>query len=269
MTSARSQDDDFLKKLEAVEAVEYPAPPMPPAQVTYTSKEGGPEPATLMYWPGRGLCQRARWALAIADIPYVQKNFKSKKDILPWDKCEGYLLIGNDKIDESGGIISYCAEKAGLFGITADDKQMIGLIIDQLWEARSRITFFPFNPPHLAASSHEQIVTRFLPQFEEMVEHNGHKPFLYGSSLTMADVIMAEYMESTKELFACTVGEEKGAAIVEPFPNLRALQAHVLNLPQIQAMIGGPNWWPFPIGDAGTEYVRYFRAVMFNGKVFP
>ena len=44
-------------------------------------------------------------------------------------------------------------------------------------------------------------VQRFFPSFEQLIKRNGSPPFVVGPSLTVADVLLAELVESTQEMF--------------------------------------------------------------------
>ena len=81
-------------------------------------------------------------------------------------------------------------------------------------------------------------------------------------SSVAADVLLAELCHSTTEAFEATFGAAAAATLLEPYPQLRALHAHVLALPAIQGFVGGPNWFAFPAGDVGKAYVRNVRNVL-------
>ena len=103
---------------------------------------------------------------------------------------------------------------------------------------------------------------RFFPHFEKLLASNSHPPFAVGAALTMADVMLAELVESTTEALEATFGAGAVAQVLEPFPLLRALHAHVVALPAIQAFKASPNWMPFPAGEVGRAYVKNVRTAM-------
>ena len=105
-------------------------------------------------------------------------------------------------------------------------------------------------------------VERFFPCFEGMVESNASPPFAVGVALTMADVLLAEIVESTSEAFEATFGAQAVVQVLEPFPRLRQLHTHVMGLPAIVEFKASANWMPFPAGVAGREYVRNVRTAM-------
>ena len=83
-----------------------------------------------------------------------------------------------------------------------------------------------------------------------------------GASLTAADVLLAELVDSTVEALSATYTPAAATAALEPFPKLRSLHAHVLGLPQIQAFRASTNWMPFPAGQVGRDYVKNVRTVL-------
>merc|ERR1719487_2963642 len=92
-------------------------------------------------------------------------------------------------------------------------------------------------------------VQKFFPAFEKMIETNNSPPFSVGAELTVADVLLAELVESSREAVQSVSDSTKAAAFVlTPYPHLSALHAHVLSLPSIRGFMASQNWFPFPAG---------------------
>ena len=83
-----------------------------------------------------------------------------------------------------------------------------------------------------------------------------------GASLTAADVLLAELVDSTIEALSAAFAPPVADAALGPYPKLRALRSHVLSLPQIQAFRASTNWMPFPEGQVGRDYVTNVRTVL-------
>ena len=121
---------------------------------------------------------------------------------------------------------------------------------------------YPFCDAHEACALHAQAIKRFFPCFEGVLARNTQPPFAVGGALTMADVLLAELVESTQEAFAQTLGEQAAEQVLSPYPLLRTLHARVLTLTAIVNFKASANWMPFPAGQVGKEYAEHVRAAL-------
>ena len=172
------------------------------------------------------------------------------------------LENGERRISQSMAIVRHAARVGALYGTTSDEAARIDEVLDGISDARGPIVSYPFMDAREACGRLQQSVARFFPCFEGAITRNGSPPFAVGESLTAADVLLAELIDSTLEAFSATFAPTVAYAALEPFPKLRALHAHVLGLPQIQTFRAGPNWMPFPEGQVGRDYVQNVRSVL-------
>ena len=224
----------------------------------------------LYYFRGRGNSQQSRWALAAAGIPYVSVCLATAAEFDELRASAGKLTFGQVPMLEDGDhcfsqsltIVRHAARRGKLYGATDVDAARIDEVIDGIKDARGAIVAYPFCDAHEACALHAQAIKRFFPCFEGVLARNTQPPFAVGSALTMADVLLAELVESTQEAFAQTLGEQAAEQVLSPYPLLRSLHACVLALPAIVDFKASANWMPFPAGQVGTEYVRNVRTVL-------
>ena len=218
----------------------------------------------LHYFHGRGRAQQSRWALAAAAMPFVNVCLSTAADFdelcgtgkLAYRQVPMLEEEGGRCISQSMAIVRHAARQGNLYGTTADEAARIDEVLDGISDARGAIVSYPFmQDPGEATARLQQSAARFFPCFEAIIERNAQPPFAVGANLTIADVLLAELVESCCEAMG-------GDELVAPFPRLKAVHAHVLGLPQIRAFMGGENWFAFPKGDVGATYVRNVRTVL-------
>lgn len=160
-------------------------------------------------------------------------------------------------ISQSMTIVRHAARRGNLYGTSTDEAALIDEVLDGITDARGAIVSYPFLPDEREACGRlAQSTNRFFPHFEALLARNhAHAPHVVGGALTIADVLLAELVESCCE----AVGE---SSLLDAYPKLKALHAHVLALPPIQTFMGGANWFAFPKGDVGARYVRNVRTVL-------
>ena len=225
-------------------------------------------PAKLHYFRGRGRSQQSRWALAAANIAFTSCCLSTSQEFAALQPKLTYgqvpmLEHGDLCISQSMAIVRHTARVGSLYGASVEDASRVDEVLDGIIDARGVIVSFPFmDDPREACMRLRQSMQRFWPSFEALIERNATPPHVVGSSLTVADVLLAELVHSATEAFSETFGPEISASMLEPYPRLRALHAHVVGLPQVQAFMAGPNWFPFPAGKIGVDYVRNVRDVL-------
>lgn len=228
-------------------------------------------PAKLYYFKGRGRSQQARWALAAANMAFTSVCLQSPEEFAAL--CESgkltyqqvpMLECGPRCISQSMAIVRHAARVGNLYGSTIDEATRIDEILDGIMDARGAIVSYPFMDPQEACGRLFQSLQRFYPSFEALLAKNDVQPYAVGASLTIADVLLAELVQSTVEAFSATPSFGAGAAssVLQSFPKLRALHEHVLALPEMQEFLRSPNHMPFPSGETGKTYVKNVRTVL-------
>jgi glutathione S-transferase len=228
-----------------------------------------PAPAKLYYFRGRGNSQQARWALAAAGVPYESVCFSTAAEFAALKEA-GKLTFGQvPMLDHDGRCISqsltivrHAARRGSLYGATDDEATRIDEVLDGIKDSRGAVVGYPFSDPQETCMRHVAAVERYFPCFEAVIARNASPPFAVGASLTMADVLLAELVESTSEMIEATFGAQANAEVLAPFPLMRTLHAHVRALPTIASFKQSENWMPFPAGDVAKAYVRNVRTVL-------
>ena len=227
-------------------------------------------PVKLHYFAGRGRSQQSRWMLAASSIVFTNVCLTTREEFVAL--CESGKLTyqqlpmledGERCISQSMAIVRHAARAGALYGTTDEEAARVDEVLDGISDARGPIVSYPFMDAAEACGRLQQSIERFFPCFERVIERNGAPPFAVGASLTAADVLLAELVDSTIEaLSAATFGPPAVDAALGPYPKLRALHSHVLGLPQIQAFRVSTNWMPFPEGQVGRDYVMNVRTVL-------
>ena len=227
-------------------------------------------PVKLHYFHGRGRSQQARWALAAARIPFTNVCLSTPEEFHAL--CESGKLSYNQVpmledgalcISQSMTIVRHAARVGNIYGENASDATLIDQVLDGITDARSPIVGFPFMDPQEACNRLHGSVQRYFPHLELLANSgSGSAPFAVGSALSVADVLLAELVQSCHEALSSTFGESVAEQVLQDFPRLRAIHAHVLALPEIQNFMAGPNWFPFPSGAIGKAYVTNVRTVL-------
>ena len=168
------------------------------------------------------ILQQSRWALAAANIPY-ESVFLITADDFSQLRASGRLTYGQVPMLEDGEgvclsqsltIVRHCARKGGLYGTSDIEAAKIGEVIDGIKDGRGAIVGYPFGDPREACMQLAGAAERFFPCFEQIIQKNNHPPFAVGAALTMADVLLAELIESTTEALRATcrpAGRHAGA----------------------------------------------------------
>lgn len=232
--------------------------------------------AKLYYFHGRGRSQQSRWALAAAGVPFENVCLSSKKEMedlrsggnLTFNQVP-MLEIDGLKLTQSMAIVRHAARLGGLEGKTPTECARVDEILEGISDARNAIISYPFNPDAVqVVNQHMASVQKYFTAFEAMIARNNTPscfggPFAVGNELTAADVLLAELVESSREAVESVSDAAKATThVLQPYPKLRALHAHVLSLPGIKAFMASPNWFPFPAGEHGKKYVANVQTVL-------
>lgn len=227
-------------------------------------------PAKLYYFHGRGKSQQSRWVLTAAGIPFQNVCLSTASEIqaLRKEKKLTYnqvpmLEIAGMRLTQSMAIVRHAARLGKIDGATPVEQARVDEIVEGINDARNAIIAFPFQNPMDACRSHLGSVQKYFPVFEQLITSNRNPPFSVGSSLTVADVLLAELVESSFEAVRSVADEQQANQLVlQPYPQLRALHSHVMSLPQIKAFMSSSNWFPFPAGEVARKYVSNVQTVL-------
>lgn len=227
--------------------------------------------AKLYYFHGRGRSQQARWVLAAAGIPFENVCLSTAQEMQQL-RASGKLTfnqvpmleINGMRLTQSMAIVRHAARLGGLDGKTPAESARIDEILEGISDARGCIIAYPFQPDAVQiVRRHLQSMQRYFPVFEAGIKSNGNAPFSVGAELTVADILLAELVESSREAVQSVYGAAKAAELVlTPYPQLSALHAYVLSLPSISAFMASSNWFQFPAGDIGQKYVANVQTVL-------
>ena len=230
-----------------------------------------PSAASLYYFHGRGNSQQARWALAAAKIPWKNVCLSSKAEFE--ELCaSGKLtyaqvpMLEQDGccISQSMAIVRHAARVGALYGADHEQAARIDEVLEGIRDMRGPIVGYPFTDATEACQRLQSSMKRFLPHLERLITRNASPPFIVGPSLTIADILLGEVVHSSLEAFSATYreGDVFAAKVLEPYPKCMALHDHVVALPEIREFMTGPNWFTFPAGQVGREYVHNVQTVL-------
>mmetsp|Transcript_30326 Transcript_30326/g.79480 ORF Transcript_30326/g.79480 Transcript_30326/m.79480 type:complete len:234 (+) Transcript_30326:120-821(+) len=227
--------------------------------------------ANLYYFHGRGRSQQARWVLAAAGVPFQNVCLSSSREMSQM-RQDGKLTYGQlpmleidgMKLSQSMAIVRHAARLGQLEGKSPAESARIDELVEGISDARGPIIGFPFQrSPETAVQQLIGSVQKYYPIFEKLISDNCSEPFSVGASLSVADVLLAEFVESSREAVESMYGCDQAAKLVlAPYPRLRALHQHVLSLPTIKAFMTSENWFPFPAGTVGQKYVENVQTVL-------
>ncbi|XP_029926362.1 glutathione S-transferase, alpha tandem duplicate 1 isoform X1 [Myripristis murdjan] len=190
----------------------------------------------LYYFNGRGKMESIRWLLTVAGVEFDEVHLTARDQYLKLLK-DGDLMfqqvplveIDGMKLVQTKAILNYIAEKHNLQGKDLKERVMINMYAEGLMDLMEMIMMLPFTPPDDLKSKLDNINTkakeRYLPVFEKALSG---AQYLVGGKMSLADV----------ELVECTLMlEEKFPDILSQFPNTKAFQNRMVNLPAIKKFL--------------------------------
>uniref|UniRef100_A0A1A7X9T1 Glutathione S-transferase n=1 Tax=Iconisemion striatum TaxID=60296 RepID=A0A1A7X9T1_9TELE len=188
----------------------------------------------LHYFNGRGKMESIRWLLTVAEVEFDEFHLTTRDQYLKL-LDDGSLMfqqvplveIDGMKLVQTKAILHYIAEKYNLYGKDMKDRAMINMYSEGLIDLMEMIMVLPFvsdTKPKL-----DNILTkakeRYLPVFEKALSG---PVYLVGGKLSLADVLLLE----------CTLMlEEKFPAILADFPNIKAFQGRMTQIPAISRFL--------------------------------
>jgi len=192
----------------------------------------------LTYFELRGLGEVARLIFAQAEVPY--EDNRMKMDSTDW-KAEApfgqlpILEVDGVKIAQSCAIARYLARQYGLAGQNPIEEAQVDSLADALKDYFNEARDFFMVAFGMKQGDKEKLhdellvpaAKKFYPALEKFLEKSG-SGFLVGKSVTWADLYIADYLETFREMAPKTFKDH---------PELLKWIDHVLNLPKIKKWI--------------------------------
>jgi glutathione S-transferase len=223
--------------------------------------------AQLTYFAGRGLAERIRWCLVAAKIPYDMIVLTERAEMLKliedgelqFNQLPLLKLPGvNLKLVQSRSTCRFIARNYGLDGETPEEQFNCDMLSEFVIDLHlSGLIGYPFQPAEKAEEFRGVIKETFdkkLPILEKALV-DGCSTFLLNKEegcdrVRYSDLFVAELMTSYMEIF--------GNEILDSYPNIKALHAKVVALPDIKAYLESPRRYPAPL--CGTEVAQQYVA---------
>ncbi|XP_078129417.1 glutathione S-transferase A1-like isoform X2 [Sander vitreus] len=161
----------------------------------------------LHYFNGRGKMESIRWLLTVAEVE------------VPMVEIDGMKLV------QTKAILNYIAEKYNLHGKDLKDRVMINMYSEGIFDLMEMIMMLPFKADAKLEPIKSKAKDRYLPVFEKALSG---PIYLVGGKLSCADV----------QLLECTLMlEEKFPEILAEFPNVKAFQGRMTQIPAISRFL--------------------------------
>ncbi|KAF3708301.1 Glutathione S-transferase 3 [Channa argus] len=192
------------------------------------------EKVVLHYFNGRGKMESLRWLLTVAEVEF-DEMYLTTRDQYEKLLSDGALMfqqvpmveIDGMKLVQTKAIFKYIADKYNLHGKDLKERVMIDMYTEGLMDLMEMIMILPFSQD--SKQKLDNIETkakqRYLPVFEKALTG---PVYLVGGKLSCADVLLTE----------CTLMlEEKFPAILSDFPNVKAFQGRMTQIPAINRFL--------------------------------
>ncbi|XP_040906503.1 glutathione S-transferase, alpha tandem duplicate 1 [Toxotes jaculatrix] len=195
-----------------------------------------PGKVVLYYFNGRGKMESIRWLLTVAEVEFDEVILTTREQYkkllsdgalmfqqLPLVEIDGMKLI------QTKAILNYIAEKYNLHGKDLKDRVMINMYSEGLNDLMEMMMLLPFTAAADLKSKLDTIQSkakeRYLPVFEKVLSG---PVYLVGGKLSIADVQLVE----------CSLMlEEKFPDILSGFPNIKAFQGRMTQIPAISRFL--------------------------------
>ncbi|TDH01168.1 hypothetical protein EPR50_G00177690 [Perca flavescens] len=186
----------------------------------------------LHYFNGRGKMESIRWLLTVAEVEFDEIYLTTREQ---YEKLlsDGALMfqqvpmveIDGMKLVQTKAILNYIAEKYNLHGKDLKDRVMINMYSEGIFDLMEMIMMLPFKADAKLEPIKSKAKDRYLPVFEKALSG---PIYLVGGKLSCADV----------QLLECTLMlEEKFPEILGEFPNVKAFQGRMTQIPAISRFL--------------------------------
>lgn len=188
----------------------------------------------LHYVNGRGRMESIRWLLTVAEVEFDEMYLTTHEQLQKLIS-DGELMfqqvpmveIDGMKLVQTKAILKYIAEKYNLHGKDLKERVMIDMYSEGLMDLMEMIMIAPFSqdPKPKLDNVQTKAKQRYLPVFEKALTGPVH---LVGGKISCADVLLLE----------CTLMlEEKFTGILADFPNIKAFQGRMIQIPAINRFL--------------------------------
>ncbi|XP_028846789.1 glutathione S-transferase 3-like [Denticeps clupeoides] len=190
----------------------------------------------LHYFNGRGRMEPVRWLLGAAGVEFEEVFLTTRAQYEKMLEAGDLMFkqvplveIDGMKLVQTKAILNYIAGKYNLLGKDLKERAMIDMYSEGLRDVMDMITALPFLPPEKKAaqlkSLEDSATGRYLPIYEKALTGS---QFLVGDKLSCADVHLME---------ASLMLEENLCTILSSFPNVKAFQGRMKNVPTIKKFL--------------------------------
>ncbi|KAK3610763.1 hypothetical protein CHS0354_028162 [Potamilus streckersoni] len=219
---------------------------------------GGNEP-TLYYFNGRGAGEIIRLFLATAGVKFSEVFLEEPEQLEKLRRAGDLVFnqvpmldIDGCKLVQGGAILRYIARKYGFYGKTNEESTMIDLYFEGSRDFQNAFMPIGFSEKDVVLKSvKENTLPRYLPIYEKVLSCS-NSGFVFGSSMSLADVGLLEALLSTVDYFQKDV--------LKDYPHLQKFYNMMTTTPDIAAFLSGsqrkcPN---------DENYVKTVSRVLWN-----
>nr|XP_042894504.1 glutathione S-transferase Mu 1-like [Parasteatoda tepidariorum] len=197
----------------------------------------------LGYWYFRGLGEPIRYLLHYKNVKFVDKRYQfdgtwqKEKFSLGLDFPNlPYYFEDNLKLTQSLTILRYLAKKHNLEGKTEEEQLRASLVEQQITDFAT--VFFRDVVYAKSNDSPKEFLKNAPGLLKPFSEFLGERNFFAGDEITYVDFLVYDNFDFPS-LFSKT--------ILDAFPNLKAFQDRIRNLPELQEYLNSSAYIKWPI----------------------
>jgi len=195
----------------------------------------------LTYFPAKGRTEPLRFLLSQAGVKFedhrvTDQEWETLKPTMPFGQIP-VLEVDGTKLAQSMTIAQYVGDAYGMHGDSDFNRALAHMYVDGFRDIF--IAFMPYLGGIYANKSSSEMqqlwsqfkdsaYTEYLKRYDAFLGKTG-SGFLVGSKLTYADIVVAEFNGRCVEKYDTTA--------LDSYPNVKAHQQMVYNLPNIKAYI--------------------------------
>jgi len=192
----------------------------------------------LVYFGVRGRAETLRLVLHAAgqtfdDVRIDRETWAQKKPETPYGQVP-YIVYKGKMYGQALAIGPFLAKKCGLYGKTDEDSLRIDEVTHLVDDFRLNIRAWrlekdPQKQADLVARIKAEERPRYLGYFEKLLRENGDVGFFVGSSVTLADVMVYDIIDSMQTF--------DPDSPLSSFPLLQKLRENVGSIPSVKTYL--------------------------------